>query len=128
MVKIHDEPDCGNAPRKEILRDFVGSLAERNSEHVTSLLADDIAWRIVGERTLTDRDTVLKWVTALPKVDQVVFGSLLTHGRGASADGVFHLADGTQSAFCHVLRFAGAAKTAKIVGINTYAIVLTAER
>ncbi|MFQ4149579.1 hypothetical protein AAGW05_12925 [Arthrobacter sp. LAPM80] len=126
MVKIHDEPDCGNAPRKEIVRDFVVSLAERNSEHVMSLLAEDIAWKIVGDRILTDRETVLRWVTGLPKVDQVVFGSLLTHGRGASADGVFYLADGTQSSFCHVLRFASAVKTAKIVGVNTYAIVLTA--
>ena len=128
MVKIHDEPDCGNAPRKEILRDFVVSLAERNSEHVTSLVAEDITWRIVGDRTLTGRDAVRKWVTALPKVDQVVFGSLLTHGSGASVDGVFHFVDGTHSAFCHVLRFAGAAKTANIVGVNSYAILPAAER
>lgn len=128
MVTIHDEPDCGNAPRKEILRDFVVALAKRDSEQIASLLADNIVWTLVGERTLTGRDAVRKWVTALPEVDEVVFGSLLTHGRGASVDGVLRLVDGTQCGFCHVLRFTGAAKAAKILGVNSYVIVMPTAR
>ncbi|MDJ0357884.1 hypothetical protein [Paenarthrobacter sp. PH39-S1] len=70
MVTIREEPDCGNATRKKILRDF---------------------------------------------------------GRGASVDGFFDVADGTRRGFGHVLRFAGAAKTAKIVGVKSHVINITDE-
>lgn len=128
MVTIHDQPDCRNAPRKEILRDFVVALAERDGEKIVLLVADNIVWTLVGERVLTGRDAVRRWVTSLPEVNGVVFGSLLTHGRGASVDGALGMVDGTHSGFCHVLRFTGAAKTAKILGVTSYVIITPIER
>lgn len=124
MVTIQEEPDCGNAPRKEVLRDLVVALAQKDADHVASLLSEDIAWTLVGERHLAGRTAVVEWVTKLPPVDQVAFGSLLTHGRGASVDGVLELADGTRWGFCHVLRFAGATKTARLVSVNSYLSIL----
>ncbi len=122
MATIREEPDCGNAPRKKILRDFIVALTTPDSKYIASLLADDIAWTLVGGRLLTGLDAVKEWVPRLPPADQVTFGSLLTHGHGASVDGLVDLADGTSWGFCHVLRFAGAAKTAKIVGVKSYVI------
>ncbi|GAA3733160.1 nuclear transport factor 2 family protein [Leifsonia bigeumensis] len=127
MVTIHEEPDCGNAPRKEILRDLVVAIAERDGESIAPLLADDVAWTFVGEQHLTGRDTVLKWVDDLPPVEEVAFGTFLTHGRGAGVDGVLDLVDGARLAFCHGLRFAGAARTTKIVSVNSYLIRTTAD-
>ncbi len=120
MVTVHVEPDCGNAPRKRILRDFVVSLAERDSEQITALLADSASWSIVGVDTLNGGDDVRDWMSGLPEVDEVLFDSLLTHGRGASVDGVLRLADGRSTGFCHVLRFTGAAKRAKVSGVKSY--------
>ncbi len=122
MVKIEVEPDCGNAPRKVVLREIVVSLAEQDIEGITSLLSGDIAWDLVGERTLADSDEVGSWVSNLPAVREVVFGSLLTHGRGASVEGVLRLIDGTRTGFCHVLQFTSAAKTAKIRSVSSYFI------
>lgn len=122
VVKINDEPDCGNAPRREILKDLVIALAERDTAFVAGIVAEDIVWTLVGDRTVTGSDAVQRWVDSLPQVDEVTFGSTLTHGRGASVDGLLDLADGSRIAFCHVLRFSGAAKTAKIAGVNSYLV------
>ena len=126
MVTIHRLPDCGNAPRRELLAALVVALAKHDADHVDLVLADDFAWRIPGQRILEDRDGVRQWIAATPPVEEVSFGSLLTHGRGASVDGVLVLQDGTRQAFCHVLRFAGAAKTAKVLEVDSYLIALPA--
>ncbi|PYI64576.1 hypothetical protein CVV68_21505 [Arthrobacter livingstonensis] len=122
MVAIREEPDCGNAPRKTIVRDLVVALAVKDVDFVASLVTNDASWALVGEQHLVGGPAVVAWVSGLPSVSAVVFGSLLTHGRGASVDGVLELSDGTKMGFCHVLRFAGAGKTAKLVGVNSYVI------
>ncbi|WP_111720957.1 nuclear transport factor 2 family protein [Homoserinimonas sp. OAct 916] len=125
MLTIHEEPDCGNAPRKLILRNLVVALATQDSEYVDSLLSDDVVWDLVGGQVLMGRDAIREWITSQGPVDAVTFGTFLTHGRGAGVDGSLDLADGPRSRFCHVLRFAGAARTAKVIGVNSYIIRAT---
>lgn len=122
MVTITDKPDCGNAPRMQILRDLVVAIAERDHHHIESVLSDDFTWTLIGDHTMGSRDELRTWLTALPTVSEVEFGTLVTHGRGASVDGVFHLVDGSHSAFSHVLNFAGAAKAAKLASVKSYVI------
>lgn len=127
MVAIHEEPDCGNAPRKEILRDFVVAIAEQDLEHLESVLAEEVSWMLIGEQIVSGLEAAKEMVLALPQVDELSFGTFLTHGRGAGVDGVLRLADGTETAFCHVLRFKSPVKTAKVVGINSYLIKVSVE-
>ena len=125
MVKIHIEPDCGNAPRKKTLRDLVVAVADRDATTIRGILANDIAWALVGERQLHGPDAVEEWIAAGPTVAEITFGSLLTHGAGASVNGVLSLDDGTTVEFCHVLQFTGAAKTAKLKEVTTYLVETT---
>lgn len=76
---------------------------------------------------MSGRDAAKEMVLALPDVDELTFGTFLTHGRGAGVDGMMRMVDGTQTAFCHVLRFKSPVKTAKVVGINSYLIKVPAE-
>ena len=122
MVTIREEPDCGNAPRKTIVRNLVVALAMKDIDFVASLITGDASWALVGEHHLVGGPAILAWISGLPTVSAVIFGSLLTHGRGASVDGVLELSDGTKMGFCHVLRFADAGKTAKLVGVTSYVI------
>lgn len=122
MVTIREEPDCGNAPRKTIVRDLVVALAMKDIDFVASLITGDASWVLVGEPRLVGGPAILARISGLPSVSAVVFGSLLTHGRGASVDGVLELSDGKKMGFCHVLRFAGAGKAAKLIGVNSYVI------
>lgn len=105
---------------------LVVALATGDLDLVDSFLADDILWTIVGKRSLEGRTAVRQWISSSPPVAEVSFGSLLTHGRGASADGALVLHDGRRQAFCHVLRFAGAAKTPKVLEVDSYLIALPA--
>ncbi|WP_415953025.1 nuclear transport factor 2 family protein [Streptomyces sp. KLOTTS4A1] len=124
MLRIHSTPDCGNAPRKEVLRDLVIALAERDGETVSALVAEGVVWNQVGVSASDGREAVRGWAAAGPEVEELSFGALITHGREASVDGTLELTDGTRHAFCHVLRFAGAARTAKIVEIRSYVLPL----
>ncbi|MDN5755019.1 MAG: hypothetical protein ACTHWW_06725 [Arthrobacter sp.] len=127
MVTIDEEPDCGNSPRKEILRDLVVALAQRDVEHLEAVLDEEVSWTVVGRQTVTGRAAARELALALPPVDELKFGTFLTHGRGAGVDGVLRLADGTETAFCHVLRFKSTAKSAKVADINSYLITVVGE-
>lgn len=122
MVTIRFAPDCGNAPRKEVLRDLVVALAEGNDETVAALVGEDVEWNLVGDTVLRGREAVRAWAADLPEAKEVAFGSLITHGREAGVDGTIEAADGTRYAFCHVLRFPGTARTAKIAEIRSYVL------
>ena len=120
MVAVREVPDCGNAPRKEVLRDLVIGLAERDADAVVALLADDVRWSLVGDTELVGADAVRDWIAGLPEADELAFEALMTHGRLAGVDGTVTTADGAREAFCHVLHFAGAAKAAKIIRVRSY--------
>lgn len=127
MVTIHEEPDCGNAPRKEILRDLVVAIAEQDLEHLETVLDENISWTLVGSQSVSGRPAASEMLLSLPRVDELTFGTFLTHGRGAGVDGMLTMVDGTHTAFCHVLRFPSPVKTAKVIGINSYFIKIPAE-
>ncbi|MFC7340018.1 hypothetical protein [Saccharopolyspora griseoalba] len=120
MVVVRGVPDCGNAPRKVVLRDLVIGLAERDADAVVAPLADDVRWSLVGDVELVGADAVRVWGAGLPEADELTFEAVLTHGRMAAVDGSVIAADGAQEDFCHVLHFAGAAKTAEIVRVRSY--------
>lgn len=121
-VRIVDEPDCGNAPRREILRDIVKALATRDADAVTEYLRVDAVWSLVGDRDLSGTDQIALWIASMPAPTELRFESLVTHGREASASGTLTLASDEQSHFSHVFQFAGATKTAKVKRVASYLI------
>lgn len=122
MVTVRIAPDCGNAPRREITRDLVIALADNDARVIEEMLAQNGQWTIVGAETHSGRDAILQWVAGLPAVRELEFGSVLTHGKGASVDGTATRSDGTIVHFSHVLEFAGHAKTAPLASVRTYEI------
>ncbi|MEV6719461.1 nuclear transport factor 2 family protein [Streptomyces xanthochromogenes] len=122
MVTVRATPDCGNAPRKEVLRDFVIAMAEADGETLAGMVGEGVEWHLVGEAVLRGRAAVRAWAAGLPVAREITFGAVITHGREAGVDGTTEAADGRRYAFCHVLRFAGAARTAKIAEIRSYVL------
>lgn len=125
MVTVHVTPDCGNAPRREITRDLVIALADKDTASIESLLTEHAQWTSVGDGTRSGRGEILAWIESLPIVEELEFCSVLSHGRGASVDGTATRADGTVVHFSHVLEFAGAVKTAPLATVRSYEIVGT---
>ncbi|KAB1643377.1 hypothetical protein [Gulosibacter chungangensis] len=87
------------------------------TESLRPLLADDVRWDIFGEPEL-DAETALSFPQDIQEIE--VF-TAINHGRASSCNG--RMLAGAQSIdFCHVFRFSGVAKTAKIVHIRTYLV------
>src|SRR5687768_632095 len=58
MVKVNVQPDCGNAPKKLFIRDFMIAFANSDTPSILDCLADDAVWEMVGERTLNGKSEV----------------------------------------------------------------------
>lgn len=127
MATVHIRPDCGNAPRKLLLRDFTIALADNNHAFILNWLADDIQWELVGDRLVSGRTAVTGMLrdTAQTAVDEVTVANIITHGDAGSVNGTVQYADGRRFGFCSVYTFAGHSKTAKIKVIAAYRIETT---
>ena len=120
VMDIELPADCGNAPRIVIVGDFVAHWASGDTDAVAEWLSDDVSWTIIGADVHTGPGTA-EAATPSIRAELLVVQSIVTHGRLASCDG--YLEAGTKRvAFSHAIRFAGAAKSAKIVELRTYCI------
>ncbi|WP_372698011.1 nuclear transport factor 2 family protein [Arthrobacter sp. JSM 101049] len=109
---------CGNAPRAVIVADMVSAWAAGETAAVRPWLDDHVTWTVMGGETLQGPDAVLRTVPSSPP-ERLEFLSVLTHGRMAACDGAL-VATGRRVGFCHMIRFTGAARTARIADVRTY--------
>lgn len=109
---------CGNSPRLDLVGEFVVSWAVGNEAEVLSCLADDATWRLVGSAgDGSGEQRRIPWSSMVAEKIEIL--STVTHGRLAACDG--YLAGPVGRAdFAHMLRFTGAAKTARIAEVRTF--------
>ena len=123
QLKVIDVPaDCGNAPRKMVIRDFLIAVYQRDVDAVLAALHDNIQWEIVETTRLEGHDAVRAWFAEQPPATELHVAMVITHGTDCGADGTVIHADGSQSRFNHILVFAGHSKTAKIKQLRSYVI------
>lgn len=107
--------DCGNSPRMMIVAELAAAWAAGEEAPVREWLREDAAWFLVGEDAPAADGIVPPPIVA--ERGEVL--TVLNHGRLAACDG--YLVRGEERVdFCHVVRFAGATKTARIREIRTY--------
>lgn len=94
---------------------FSVDWAAGNVESLRPLLADDVRWEVAGDPELDAVSSL-----SLPQdVREVEIFTAINHGKASSCNGRMSTVTGRID-FCHVFRFSGAAKTARIVHIRTY--------
>ena len=120
--------DCGNSPRMALVAEIVTAWAAQDVGTVREWLHEGARWVLVGTDAAAEDGAEDGGAgrSAQPPIVPPPFsaerGEILTvlnHGRLAACDG-FVVRGDERVDFCHVLRFAGAAKTAKIREIRTY--------
>lgn len=122
-LSVIDIPeDCGNAPRKIVIRDFLVDLYSRSGDAVAAVLHDAIHWDIVGAQTLVGHHEVLHWLDEQPPVQSLQLHTIITHGTDCGADGAITMSDGARQSFSHVIVFSGHGKNAKIKEIRSYIV------
>ncbi|MDA2810533.1 nuclear transport factor 2 family protein [Nocardiopsis sp. RSe5-2] len=122
MVQVTAAPDCGNAPRKQVLRDFAVAMAEHDTDSLLSAVADDVEWEIVGRRTVRGKADFAAAVAAGVdrRAETLRMDSILTHGREGAVSSRLGLPGGGGLRCCDVYTFSGHGKTATIKRITSY--------
>ena len=111
--------DCGNSPRITTVSEFSARWAAADADALAEWLAEGAQWMSVGVPETASPAATRPRPPFEP--DYVEILSAVSHGRFAACDGYLTL-DGRRADFCHVFRFTGAAKTARIAEIRTYLV------
>lgn len=126
MVRIVGGHDCGNAPKKLLLRDFNIAFANGDIDTLLDNVSDDVCWTQVGSGEIVGKEAfaaALAEMTGL-EVTELVLQHIITHGNVGSVNGVLRFKDGKAVGFCDVYRFSSHAKDAKIKEMTSYVIPL----
>ena len=127
MVKITVTEDCGNAPKKQFVKDFCIALAHANIAVAMDMLADDVHVEIPGYESASGKQAVENLIVAdskRSKVSELVIDNILSHGDRCAANGLLKFEDGGLVAFCNIYVFNGHGKNAKLKEIIAYSIEL----
>ncbi len=125
MLKIDVKPDCENAPKKQLLRDFSIAFSEENIPFILDRVTDDIHWRIVGDKVISGKPAFAAALEEMKgvKTTGLTIHRIITHGAEAAVDGEVIVEDGKKYAFCDVYLFAGA-RGDRIKALTSYVIAL----
>ena len=107
MTKITIHADCGDAPKKLLLRDLNIAFARGDVEAILDCLTEDVRWQIVGEADLSGVEAVRATLEAMKTVvtNELVIHSIVTQGVDGVVNGVMKTERGGSLAFCDVYRF-----------------------
>lgn len=127
--KITIHADCGDAPKKQLLRDLNIAFANADVEAIMAVLADDIHWRIIGEVELHGKAEVRAALEAMQDVvtRELVIHAIITQGGAGAINGEIITEDGQRVAFCDICQFSGAAGN-RINAMTSYTIDITGGR
>lgn len=120
-LDVEVAPDCGNAPRKARLRDWLIDLAAGDIDRVCAELADDVVWETAGSDTLTGIEEVRARIERLaePRVSRLRVRYLLSHGKEVAAEGTTAGDEGDQR-FVRLITYSGHGTNAQISRIVSY--------
>lgn len=122
-MKITSSPDCGNSPKKELLKQVNIAFAKGNLDLLVEHTTDEITWNIIGNKTIEGKENFtenLKKMRA-EKVAELQFDQILTHGKAGAVNGIMKMQNGKNYAFSDFYEFSGA-KGGKIKSITSYVI------
>ncbi|WP_276351902.1 hypothetical protein [Cohnella caldifontis] len=124
QVKIICAEDCGNAPKKELLRSFNVAFVCNDVGFITETITENIKWNFIGNSVLQGKDEVFKMLEKLihKKPTELVVSNIITHGYSGSLNGILNLENNISYAFCNVYRFNSSLNNTKIKEVNSYII------
>ncbi|OAN64653.1 DNA-binding protein [Balneola sp. EhC07] len=123
MTKITVKPDCGNAPKKELLKQLNIAFARANSNFLADIVSDDIEWDIMGDQKVSGKEQFTRKLETLKseKVSELMLDRILTHGKEGAANGIIKMENGNEYAFSDFYEFTGA-KGTKVRSITSYIV------
>jgi hypothetical protein len=123
MLEINIKTDCGNAPKREFLKNFRIAMAKANQDFLLNSVTDDIVWNVVGGKLTEGKDSYSKELKKMPSNDTkgLTIHQILSHGKEGAINGTIETETGDVIEFSEFYVFQGA-KGDKIKSIITYLI------
>lgn len=123
MTKITVKADCGNAPKKEFLKEMNIAFAKGNSDFLTESVTDKIVWNIIGDRKIEGIEKFTEELGKMQskKASELILVRILTHGKEGAVSGIIKMQNGKKYAFSNFYEFSGV-KGAKVKSITSYVI------
>jgi hypothetical protein len=123
-LKIDCPKDCGNAPKKVILKEITVALATRDYIGLCENMADDIRWKIAGHKSFFGKEALKDALNQnISKVlIQLQIQNIITHGSTGAVNGIFEFDDHSTLSYCDVYTFSSAGKSAKVKEIVSYRV------
>lgn len=124
MAKITVKPDCGNAPKMALLRDFTSAFADGNTSIIISNIADDLVWEMVGDQVIHGKTAAEKKLPEMldGQIEELNLENIITHGDAGAVNGTMKFRGGQTFSFCDFYNFAGHGKKSKIKQIQSYVV------
>lgn len=123
MTKITVSADCGNAPKREFLKEINIAFAKGDSDFLRENVTDTIVWNIIGDRKIEGKEKFIEELEKMKmeKASELILDRVLTHGKEGAVNGVMKMQNGKKYAFADFYEFNGA-KGTKIKSITSYVI------
>lgn len=110
MSKLHINPDCGNAPRKNWLARYWRALLKGQSKVIRQSLDDAVEFVFADGNTGVGVDQSLQMILSHPAANArtIWINSMITHGKEAAVHGRIIAKGGETYSFCEIYRFRSA--------------------
>ncbi len=121
-MKVVCAEDCGNAPKKLLLRDLALDYWGDEGRMFVDNLAEEAVWIVVGGPRHVGKEAIREQCAndRGGEPTELHIHNIITHGNTAAANATVTMQDGSRIEYCDVYRFAGFGKKAKIKEITTY--------
>lgn len=122
-MKITSPEDCGNSPKKKVLKEFIIAIAKKDMDFIIKSISNRVSWNTINEFTVQGKDNVIEAIEnrVTLKIVELEIHKIITHGYTAGANGTVKLEDGSIYSFCNVYAFVSAGKNI-IKEITSYVI------
>lgn len=123
-MKINSQPDCGNAPKRELVKDLTVYFASYDLDKVMEYMDDQVTWTLVGDDPVVGKEQFRAELEKMSgnKVQELTIHSVITHGKEAAVNGEMRMQDGQVYEFSDFYEFtSAAAKKAK--SIRSYVVL-----
>lgn len=122
--RIDSPNDCGNAPKKVLLRELTVALLTKDYAGMSESMTHDIRWQIAGYKCFFGKDALRDALNEdmSKAVIQLQIQNIITHGPTGAVNGFFVFDDNSTLSFCDVYTFTSAGKSAKVKEIVSYRV------
>ena len=121
-MEVIIDADCGNAPKKLQVRDWLVAVASADTAAAGSLLTDDVVCDLASGDAVTGRAGVLDALVGRPARELVV-SNLLSHGKHVAAEGRITREGAQPERFACFLTYTGHGKAALVGNIVWFDVV-----